>query len=244
MYRVLIADDERLSRDRLRRMLSQFTDFDIVCEAANADEVAQCIEKCSIDVAFLDIEMPGRSIFSLLADLSYKPYIVFQTAYSEFAVEAFEYDAIDYLLKPISTVRMDKCVDKIRKVLTVPTENKSKYNGSFIDDRKGIITLKNGNEIKLINVSDICSIVSENGITKITMTNGDIYFSDKYLTHFEGVLPEAFFIRSSRTGIINISSIKTIKIGINGGYEVEMKIGDFVSVSRRCGIELKRILGI
>ncbi|HSL90380.1 MAG TPA: response regulator, partial [Ignavibacteriaceae bacterium] len=111
--KALIVDDERLARTELRRLLTPFSELEIVGEAANAEEAKQKIDELNPDLVFLDIQMPGKSGFELLEELDSVPKIVFTTAYDEYALKAFEYNALDYLLKPIEPNRLEETVRKL-----------------------------------------------------------------------------------------------------------------------------------
>ncbi|MCK5451690.1 MAG: response regulator, partial [Candidatus Omnitrophica bacterium] len=115
MIKTLIADDEKHARERLKELLVTFEIFDITAEAATGNEALEKIIMHKPDVAFLDINMPGISVFSTLPSLSHPPIIIFQTAYSEYAVEAYNINALDYIMKPFSRERLEKTVCKIQE---------------------------------------------------------------------------------------------------------------------------------
>ena len=112
MIKTLIADDEKHARERLKELLLAFEIFDITAEAATGDEALEKIIMHKQDVAFLDINMPGISVFNTLPSLSHPPIIIFQTAYSEYAADAFNINALDYIMKPFSRERFEKTVGK------------------------------------------------------------------------------------------------------------------------------------
>jgi len=112
--KAIIVDDERLARAELRKLLQEFPDIEIVDEAANAEEGVEKIETQNPDIIFLDIQMPGRTGFDMLSDLEKAPHVIFTTAYDEYALKAFEVNALDYLLKPIEPKRLADAVHKLQ----------------------------------------------------------------------------------------------------------------------------------
>ncbi|MFN9519912.1 MAG: LytR/AlgR family response regulator transcription factor, partial [Bacteroidota bacterium] len=114
--KTLLIDDERLARKGLTSLLQHIPDIDVVGEAANVDEALKQIDKLKPDLLFLDIEMPERSGFDLLEELIDVPHVIFVTAYNEFAIHAFEVNALDYILKPVSVVRLQVAVERVSKV--------------------------------------------------------------------------------------------------------------------------------
>ena len=112
--KAIIVDDERLARAELRKLLQAFPDIDVIDEAANAEEGVDKIENQNPDIIFLDIQMPGKTGFDLLGDLEKTPHVIFTTAYDEYALKAFEVNALDYLLKPIEPKRLADAVHKLQ----------------------------------------------------------------------------------------------------------------------------------
>ena len=125
--KVLIIDDERLARVELRKLLAEFPEIEIIGEASNAQEAKQKIEELDPDLIFLDIQMPGKSGFDLLTELEPTPQVIFTTAYNEYALKAFEVNALDYLLKPIEPKRLSDTIQKLalqdEKVRITRSEN-------------------------------------------------------------------------------------------------------------------------
>ena len=113
--RAIIIDDERLARTELRKLLQEFPEVEVVDEASNAEEGVQKIESHNPDLIFLDIQMPGKTGFEMLQDLDHAPTVIFTTAYDDYALKAFEVNALDYLLKPIEPKRLADAVEKVKK---------------------------------------------------------------------------------------------------------------------------------
>src|ERR1051325_2639795 len=121
--RAIIIDDERLARAELRKLLQDFPQIEVVDEASNAEEGIEKIESHNPDLIFLDIQMPGKTGFEMLQELDHAPTVVFTTAYDDYALKAFEVNALDYLLKPVEPKRLADAVEKVKKLLTGNHEN-------------------------------------------------------------------------------------------------------------------------
>src|SRR5688500_2831688 len=132
MHKAIIIDDERLARNELKKLLQEFPEVEVIGEAANANEGIDKIESLSPDLVFLDIQMPGKTGFDMLCELEKAPHVIFTTAYDEYALKAFEVNALDYLMKPVEPKRLADAVEKLKKTIAnggianyVPHENNS-----------------------------------------------------------------------------------------------------------------------
>lgn len=240
MISVLIADDEKHARERLKSLLQKLDVFSIDYEAKNGDEVLNIIISKNPDVAFLDINMPGVSVFNSLSSLKEPPLIIFQTAYSEYAVDAFGINALDYLVKPISEERLKVTVDKIKKALSLKiTKDDDIKEVSKNNIQK--ISVKQDGKIKVISISDIYKITFEEGFSFIYTYEGR-FLSDKYLNYFEDVLKSQGFFRVNRNDIINTKNISVIHPMFKGNYVVELINGAKIKLSRRRAGKLKKII--
>jgi two-component system, LytTR family, response regulator len=239
MIRVLIADDEKHARDRLIDLLEKYTQFSIEYEANTGDEVIQfLLNDREIDVAFLDINMPGVSVFNTISSLKNPPLIVFQTAYSEYAVEAYNINAVDYLLKPISEERIKNTVEKIMDKLSSgkvsPVETQSNKNiRSF--------SVKNGSFIKIIPIEEIYHISFDEGFCFI-YTEKERYLADNYLNYYEDTLINQNFFRTNRKDLINLKYIDSIHPMFNGNFIIQLKNKEQITLSRRRTKDLKNII--
>src|SRR5213595_3465367 len=130
--KAIIVDDERLARTELKKLLQDFSDIDVVDEAANVDEGVEKIETQNPDLIFLDIQMPGKTGFDLLAELDKAPHVIFTTAYDEYALKAFEVNALDYLLKPIEPKRLTDAIQKLHIVESKETNGSEFVNRSLL----------------------------------------------------------------------------------------------------------------
>ncbi|MBN2441946.1 MAG: response regulator transcription factor [Spirochaetales bacterium] len=233
MINTIVADDERHARERLISLLGNYPDIKIIGQAADTDEIIPLLQSEHVDVAFLDINMPGPPVFGIISALPQPPLIIFQTAYSEYAVNAFEIDALDYLMKPVSGERLDVCIGKIKKALppekilpqTPLTQLSVKYNSIM----------------KVINIKDIFTIKTEEGFSFIYTDEGR-FLSDRSLNYFEEILTQLRFYRVSRTAIINLDYVKVLHPLFKGSYRLELRNGTKITVSRRRMKTLKELL--
>ena len=238
MISVLIADDEKHARDRLKILLKKYDILSIDHEAKNGDEVIQLIISKNPDVVFLDINMPGISVFNTLSSLKDPPLIIFQTAYSEYAVEAYGINALDYLVKPISEERLTKTVDKIKNAITQKNKSNKDYYAKN-DIQK--ISVRQYGKIKVISISDIYKITFEEGFSFIYTYEGR-FLTDKYLNYFEELLKDKGFFRVNRNDIINTKNISLIHPMFKGNYVIELINGAKIKLSRRRANSLKKII--
>jgi two-component system LytT family response regulator len=200
---VLIVDDERLAREKLRGLLKKHWNVRIAGEARNADEAEKMIAEIRPDLVFLDIQMPGGSGFDLLERLEDPPFIVFVTAYDRFAIRAFEVNALDYLLKPVDPERLEKALRRMA-YRTKKEENSDIH--FFPSDR---VFLKTGNKVQFIQLGDIAAIVAEGNYTHVMTIRGKKYIVHFPLNYWEKRLPKDIFVVLSRSLIINRHHIQS-----------------------------------
>jgi two-component system LytT family response regulator len=238
--KAIIIDDERLARAELRKLLQEFPDIDIVDEAANAEEGVDKIEMQNPDLIFLDIQMPGRTGFDLLSDLEKAPRVIFTTAYDEYALKAFEVNALDYLLKPIEPKRLADAVHKLQYEV-------SKENAGINGVNRGPLTeadqvfVKDGERCWFVKLSEIRLFESVGNYAKVFFgTNKPLIL--KSLNSLEERLDDRIFFRANRKHIINLRWIEKIEPYFNGGLLVELKGGEKIEVSRRQTVKFKEMM--
>jgi len=233
--RALIIDDERLARKELVKLLEDFPEIDILGEAANADEAFEMINQLNPDLLFLDIQMPGKTGFELLEMLDAVPKVIFTTAYDEYALKAFEVNALDYLLKPI---QMERLQDSLSKLQT-PEETIEIKEG--VEKKLGLddqVFVKDGDKCWFVRLSDIRYFESDGNYIKVFFENFKPMIH-KSLNALDEKLNNRDFFRASRKHIINLSWVETIEPWFNGGLMVKLKGGDKVEVSRRQAAKFK-----
>ena len=213
----IIVDDEPISRDIIRRYLSKYGDFEVLCEATNAFEALKFVDKIPIDVVFLDINMPKLSGLSLVKELTPVPTIVFITAYPEFAVQGFELEALDYLVKPVNPTRFAETIAKIRK--KVHRENTD-----------GHLLVKTDRKVFKVLLSEILYLKSSGDYVHIIREGKSLITHDS-LKNMERVLPPDRFVRAHKSFIVNLDYVKAFeagKISING---INIPIGNTYKAS-------------
>ncbi|MEQ8304088.1 MAG: response regulator transcription factor [Cyclobacteriaceae bacterium] len=237
--RALIVDDERLARKELSKLLEEHPSIEVVGEAMNADEAEQMINDQNPDLLFLDIQMPGRTGFQLLESLDSAPLVVFTTAYDEFALKAFEVNALDYLLKPIHPERLSEAVQKI-------SEKERSRGGRARDKKLGLedqVFVKDGDRCWFVSLTNIRLFESDGNYIKVYFDNNRPMIH-KSLNALDEKLDERAFFRASRKHIINLSWVESIEPWFNGGLMVKLKGGDKVEVSRRQAAKFKDMMSL
>jgi len=235
--KVIIVDDERLAREEVKRALKNYEDFVLIGEAENADDAKILIESKMPDLIFLDIQMPEKSGFDLLESLENVPNVLFITAYDQYAIQAFEVNALDYLMKPIREERFAKAIQKIRDTI----QQRSFVNEIIAKDRK--IFIKDGEKRFFIQLDEIYLIESLENYTRLFFQDKKA-FQRRSLRQWEEILDENIFFRINRTEIINIKYIEAINTTDSGRLEVKLKTGELLEVSNRQSVKFKNRNGI
>jgi two-component system, LytTR family, response regulator len=239
--RALIVDDERLARKELMKLLEDHPMIEVVGEAMNADEAATMINDLNPDLLFLDIQMPGKTGFQLLDMLDAVPLVVFTTAYDEFALKAFEVNALDYLLKPIQPERLAETVAKLsekERAKTVAVHGPEKKLG--LNDQ---VFVKDGDRCWFVSLSNVRLFESDGNYIKVYFDNNRPMIH-KSLNALDEKLDERAFFRASRKHIVNLSWVEGIEPWFNGGLMVRLKGGDKVEVSRRQAAKFKDMMSL
>ena len=239
MIRALLVDDEELARDRLRRLLAEARDVEIVGEAADGAEAMNRIVELAPDVVLLDIQMPGCTGLEVAASLGEpRPHIIFCTAYDRYAIDAFELHAIDYLLKPVSRARLEKALERVRAgappAAVAPAVEATAPMKRFL--------ARKGNRFRVVSADDVLCFVSENGLTKL-QTAGEHYWIPPTLNELEAQVDAAQFFRISRAAIVNLDAVHELIPGATGQGEVTLRDGTRLEVSRRRYKDLTERLG-
>ena len=241
--KAIIIDDERLARAELRKLLQEFPEVEIVDEAANADEGITKIESQHPDLIFLDIQMPGKTGFEMLLELERAPQVIFTTAYDEFALKAFEVNALDYLLKPIEPKRLADAIQKLHftenKEHGTETEN---INNSILTESDQVF-VKDGERCWFVKLNEIRLFESVGNYAKVFFGNNKPLIL-KSLNALEERLDEKTFFRANRKHIINLRLIDKIEPYFNGGLLLELKGGEKIEVSRRQTVKFKEMMSL
>jgi two-component system, LytTR family, response regulator len=241
--RAIIIDDERLARAELKKLLQEFPEVEVVDEAANAEEGIAKIESQRPDLIFLDIQMPGKTGFDMLSELERSPQVIFTTAYDEFALKAFEVNALDYLLKPVEPKRLADAIQKLQlgegKEPRVETEH---TNNSILHENDQVF-VKDGERCWFVKLSEIRLFESVGNYAKVFFgPNKPLIL--KSLNALEERLDEKFFFRANRKHIVNLRMIEKIEPYFNGGLLLELKGGEKIEVSRRQTVKFKEMMSL
>ncbi len=232
----IIVEDSRLARLELKELLKSHVEINIIAEAENVDKAYELIQNKNPDLIFLDINMPEKNGFQLLEMLDKLPIVVFTTAYDEYAIKSFEYNAFDYLLKPIKQERLDKTINKIIPFLEKTQETKNK-----VLTENDQIFIKEGEKCWMVKLQDIQLFEIVGNYTRV-------YFNDnkpliyKSLNQVELKLPEDVFFRVNRQQIINIKKITKVTPWFNGKLKIELNNNIEVETSRRQALKFRQNL--
>lgn len=238
--KAIIIDDERLARNELKKLLQEHPEVTIIEEAANATEGIEKIESFSPDLIFLDIQMPGKTGFDLLAELERAPKVIFTTAYDEYAFKAFEVNALDYLLKPIEPKRLSDAIHKVQAELAKEQLGIQGANKGPLTDMDQVF-VKDGERCWFVKLSEVRLFESVGNYAKVFFgTNKPLVL--KSLNALEERLDERIFFRANRKHIINVKWIEKIEPYFNGGLLVELKGGEKIEVSRRQTVKFKEMM--
>lgn len=241
--RAIIIDDERLARAELRKLLQDFPEVEVVDEAANAEEGISKIEAQNPDLIFLDIQMPGKTGFDMLASLERSPNVIFTTAYDEYALKAFEVNALDYLLKPVEPKRLADAIQKLHYVESKEsTGNGEHINRSLLSENDQVF-VKDGERCWFVKLSDIRLFESVGNYAKVFFGNNKPLIL-KSLNALEERLDEKTFFRANRKHIVNLRLIDKIEPYFNGGLLLELKGGEKIEVSRRQTVKFKEMMSL
>jgi two-component system LytT family response regulator len=242
--KAIIIDDERLARNELKKLLSEYPEIEIVAEAANAAEGVQRIEELQPDLIFLDIQMPGKTGFEMLAELDRAPHVIFTTAYDEYALRAFEVNALDYLLKPIEPKRLSDAIQKLEHIEEKESESSDmpstprEHLGEFDQ-----VFVKDGERCWFVKLTDIRLFESVGNYAKVFFgPNKPLIL--KSLNALEERLDDRIFFRANRKHIVNLRMIEKVEPYFNGGLLLEIKGGEKIEVSRRQAVKFKEMMSL
>ena len=243
--RTLLIDDEDLARQEMRHLLGAFPDIRILDEAGNVADALGKIRRYRPDLIFLDISMPGRSGFDLLLELEESPRVVFVTAYDEFAVRAFETNALDYLLKPVRPERLERTVAAVREAMRAlpaqPDPTATKQPHALRPD--SLVFIKDGEKCYFVRLADIYLFESEDNYVRV-------YFGPEKPLHRKSLqallekLPPDLFFRANRQQVINLAYITDIEPFFHGTLRVTLRGGIRVEISVRRAGEFKERLSL
>lgn len=238
--KTIIVDDERLARAELKKLLQDFPEIEVIAEASNVNEGIEKIDTLNPDLVFLDIQMPGKTGFDLLQEVDKAPYVIFTTAYDEFAIKAFEVNALDYLLKPIEPKRLADAIHKIK--LAEEKTDLVSMNRDMLAEHDQVF-VKDGEKCWFVKLSEIRLFESVGNYARVFFsTNKPLIL--KSLNALEERLDPRVFFRANRKHIVNMRMIDKVEPYFNGGLLLELKGGDKIEVSRRQTVKFKEMMSL
>ncbi len=228
--KAIIVEDSRLARNELKELIKKHPEIELIGEAENVDKGYELIQATQPDLLFLDINMPEKDGFELLEMLDEVPITVFTTAFDEYAIKSFEYNALDYLLKPINEKRFALAMEKVHSKLDDSSNENDETRQRLTGNSQ--IFIKDGEKCWLIKIGDISHLEIVGNYTRV-------FFEEerpmlyKSLNQVEEKLPEKYFFRANRQQIINTNFIQNVVPWFNGKLKLTMMNGEEVEVSRR-----------
>lgn len=240
--KAIIIDDERLARNELKKLLQDHGDIEVIEEAANVDDGIEKIETLNPDLIFLDIQMPGKTGFDLLAEVEKAPKVIFTTAYDEYAIKAFEVNALDYLMKPIEPKRLSEAIQKLQAEIFKESIGLTGVNRGPLTEHDQVF-VKDGERCWFVKLGEIRLFESVGNYAKVFFGNNKPLIL-KSLNALEERLDERMFFRANRKHIINLRWIEKIEPYFNGGLLLDLKGGEKIEVSRRQTVKFKEMMSL
>ena len=243
-FKTILVEDERLAREELKSLLKDYLEIDIIAEAKNGEEGIALIKEQKPDLVFLDINMPGMNGFEMLKHLEEIPRVIFVTAYDEYALKAFEVNALDYILKPVDPERLREAIQKLSSeddfvsVQSAGIARKDRF--LTVNDR---VFIKDGEKCWFVELSKVRMLESDGNYVKVYFDNFRPLIL-RSLNSFEERLDPEHFFRANRKFIINLQWVSSIENWFNGGLQVELREGEKVEISRRQAIRFKELMSL
>ena len=244
MIKTILIDDEALARDIVKHYLKAFPHIEVVAECSDGFEGLKAITQHQPDLIFLDIQMPKISGFEMLELVEKRPAVIFTTAFDEYAIKAFEVNAVDYLLKPIEQGRFEQAMQKLPSKLAVGDDSQELLEtASLSPAQNNRVVVKNAGVIKIIPVDAINYLEADDDYVKLSTAEGN-FQKNKTMSFFEQTLDSTQFIRIHRSYIINLAQVTKIELKEKESYVVLLKSGIWLPVSKTGYVKLKTALGI
>ncbi len=240
-FKALLIDDERLARNELNTLLKDFPEIEVIGEASNAKEGLEKIDSLQPDLIFLDIQMPGKTGFEMLQELDAAPHVIFVTAYDEYALKAFEVNALDYLMKPIEPKRLSETLQKLQAVEEKELALANAHRG--ILGEKDQVFVKDGERCWFVKLEEVRLFESVGNYAKVFFANNKPLIL-KSLNALEERLDDKVFFRANRKQIVNLRMVEKVEPYFNGGLLLELKAGEKVELSRRQAVKFKEMMSL
>lgn len=247
MIKTLLIDDEPLARSVIKEYLANHPDFEIMQECSDGFEGIKAINHHQPQIIFLDIQMPKINGFEMLELVEQPPSVIFATAYDEYAMRAFETNAVDYLLKPFSQERFDKAINKWK---SSQGTNSNQAAAALLEtaaespSQSQRVVVKTGGKIRIISIHDIAFLEAADDFVKIMHIDGTSHLKNKTMQYFEKVLPPQQFVRVHRSYIVSVHQITRIELLSKDNYIAILKSNAQIPLSRAGYGRLKEVLGM
>ena len=242
MQKAIIIDDERLARNELKKLLLEFPEIEVIEEATNAKEGIEKIEMLNPDLIFLDIQMPGKTGFDMLQELDRIPQVIFTSAYDEYALKAFEVNALDYLMKPIEPKRLADALQKLIQAEEKELAAQQAFSRGLLTENDQVF-VKDGERCWFVKLGEVRLFESVGNYAKVFFGNNKPLIL-KSLNALEERLDEKVFFRANRKHIVNLRMIEKIEPYFNGGLLLDLHAGEKVEVSRRQAVKFKEMMSL
>lgn len=237
--KAMIIEDSRLARQELKELLLAHPHITLCADAENPRDAYSIIQHELPELLFLDINMPGKNGFELLQDLNYDPKVIFITAYADQAIHSFNFNTVDYLLKPVSPNRLQKALDKLKQD-TVVDEPQELQPALELHSQ---VMLRDGDSCYWVCLQDIHYFESCGNYTQVFWTNQKVTLF-RALGKIESRLPHSHFFRANRQQIVNITEVIKVEPWVNGGYQLQLKSGSTLEVSRRHAARFRQLFSL
>lgn len=240
--KTLIVDDTRLARQELKTLLASHPDIELVGEAEDLPDARDAVQRLQPDLLLLDIQLPSGTGFELLEQLDPLPLVVFTTAYDQYAVRAFESNALDYLIKPVAPERLAAALDRARsRKAQIPARGDDRNAAPLGAD--DTVFLRDGERCWFVALRDISHLMVEGNYVRVWF-QGQRAMLARSLNSLEARLDPTLFFRANRNTLVNVRHIASIDPWVNDGYQIKLRDGSEIEVSRRQARELRERLSL
>ncbi len=238
--KVIIIDDERLARKEMKSLLNNYPEIEVIDECSNAEDAIKSIQKNHPDLIFLDIEMPEKNGFDLLSSLDRVPKVIFVTAYNDYALKAFDVNAIGYITKPVDPEKLKKVLSPLIEDFEQRSHDNSPRETLDLEQQ---IFLKDGEKCWFVTLKDIRYFESEGNYIRVFF-NEEKPLILKSLNLLEEKLDSSYFFRANRKNIVNLKHISNIENWFSGTLRITLRSDEHIEVSRRQSSKFKSIMSL
>ena len=240
--KVLVVDDTRLARQELKTLLATHADVELVGEADDLPSAREAVQGLLPDLLLLDIQLPSGTGFDLLEQLDPLPLVIFTTAYDQYAVRAFESNALDYLVKPVAPDRLAAALERARSRMdTTSSRDEDRSRGCL--GAEDTVFLRDGERCWFVALRDISHLMVDGNYVRVWF-QGQRAMLTRSLSALEARLDPAIFFRANRNTLVNLRHIASIDPWVNDGYRIKLRDGNEIEVSRRQARELRERLAL